>query len=235
MVVTCEHAGNRVPLEWQHLFMGHGEPLASHRGWDPGAAELARTIASRFGVEPLLHSESRLLVEINRSIGHPALFSRVTRRLDESDKTTILARHYRPHRRRVEAALEAALRTHGEVLHLAVHTFTPVLDGRPRAIDVASLDDPRRVRERGWTNRFLAALQRRQPQLRLARNRPYRGWADGLTTTLRAALGERYLGIELEVSQAFALGPPETWRHLQADIAEACYAAIASSPTIRPS
>lgn len=225
VVVSCEHGGNAIPTPWRELFEPYQELLASHRGWDPGSAQLATTIATRLGLDPLIWGVSRLLVEPNRSVGHPALFSRVTRDLDRATKQVLLDRYYHPHRGRVRVALEDALRTSGAVLHLAIHTFTPELDGRPRSIDVAILDDPKRSHERAWANGFLERLHARRPELRLARNRPYRGWADGLTTTLRAALGELYLGIELEVSQAFPQGPPEAWRELQLDIAEACWEA----------
>jgi hypothetical protein len=41
-------------------------------------------------------------------------------------------------------------------------------------------------------------------------NRPYRGWTDGLTTSFRAEFPPtRYLGFELEVSQA--LVPVDPW------------------------
>ena len=45
LVVTCEHAGNRVPVEYQQLFNELGEMLNSHEGWDPGAWEVARQVA----------------------------------------------------------------------------------------------------------------------------------------------------------------------------------------------
>jgi len=46
----------------------------------------------------------------------------------------------------------------------------------------------------------------RVPGLRVRRNYPYRGAADGLTTHLRRQLGPRYLGVELEINQALLLG-----------------------------
>jgi hypothetical protein len=58
------------------------------------------------------------------------------------------------------------------------------------------------------------------------RNRPYRGTGDGLTTELRAELGRRYVGIELEVSQALPAGPDGRWRALRRDLRRALARAL---------
>lgn len=227
VVVTCEHAGNEVPEAFRELFAGYDQLLDSHRGWDPGAAELARVIARRLGVSPHLYPWTRLLIEVNRSEGHRALFSRISRSLDPDERQVVLNEYYRPYRARVTEALTQAIETSGRVLHLGIHTFTPVYEGRPRTIDVACLDDPRRPLERAFTDGFLRELRIRRPTLRPARNRPYRGWSDGLTTTLRSHFpGDTYLGIELEISQAFPLGDPTAWRTLQGDVAAACMAGL---------
>jgi predicted N-formylglutamate amidohydrolase len=97
-----------------------------------------------------------------------------------------------------------------------VHSFTPVLDGRVRDVDVGFLYDPSRTPERDFVTAWIAALRERDPTLRLRRNQPYRGTSDGLTTSLRQRFdATRYLGIELEISQAFPHGDPARWRHLR--------------------
>ena len=56
--------------------------------------------------------------------------------------------------------------------------------------------------------------------LRVRRNYPYRGDADGLTTTLRRRFPwQRYLGIEIEVNQKHVLAGGRDWRALRAHIA----------------
>jgi hypothetical protein len=53
---------------------------------------------------------------------------------------------------------------------------------------------------------WLHALHWEAPHLRVKKNYPYRGWTDGLTTTLREQFpAKRYVGLELEVNQALAL------------------------------
>jgi predicted N-formylglutamate amidohydrolase len=205
VVVTCEHGGRRVPAEWTDLFRGGGavRALESHRGWDPGALGMARRIARRLGAPLRVAIVTRLLVELNRSPHHRSLFSRFVRAQPPDVKERILARHYRPYRRDVEREVTAALRGGRRVLHLSVHTFTPVLDGVTRSVDVGLLYDPARPAERALCRRWARELRAGLPGLRVRKNRPYRGAADGLTTHLRRRLGPRYLGIELETSQRF--------------------------------
>lgn len=230
VVVSCEHAGNQVPARWADLAQGHGRLLESHRGWDPGARELAEELGAALGVDAILCETTRLLVEPNRSLGHPALFSALTRRLAPAQRDQLVESLWTPYRRRVESAAELGIERQGRVLHLSVHSFTPVLDGRERRIDVAALDDPRRPLERAWSRAFLDALGRVRRDLRLALNRPYRGWADGLTTALRQRFPQAvYRGIEIEVSQRFPLGDRASWAALRSDLIAACAAALASS------
>ncbi len=178
--------------------------LASHRGFDRGALPLARRLARRFEAELFAATASRLLVDLNRSPRHPGCFSRYTRGLPEAERRRILERHYWPHRRRVERAVVRAGAGGGRVLHLAVHSFTPVRRGERRRVDVGLLYDPARAAERALCARLAELLEEEAPALRVRRNFPYRGRSDGLTTSLRRLHpARRYLGIELEVSQRF--------------------------------
>jgi predicted N-formylglutamate amidohydrolase len=88
------------------------------------------------------------------------------------------------------------------VLHVGVHSFTPVLRGHVRPMDVAFLYDPARALEAAIVQAWKAALRRHAPELVVRRNAPYRGVDDGLTRALRGRFPARdYAGIELEVNQ----------------------------------
>lgn len=202
VVVSCEHAGNRVPQELHTLFAGADALLASHRGYDAGAERIARSLARALGVDPLLQPVSRLVVDANRSIDHGTAYSRFTRDLPAAERRRIEARYHAPHRARVEEAAAAAIGARGRCVHIGVHTFTPVFGGRVRALDVGLLCDPHRPAEIEVVEAWRARLAALDPELRVRRNLPYRGWTDGLTTALRERLGSAYAGIELEVNQA---------------------------------
>lgn len=220
VLVSCEHGGNRVPRAYRALFASAAatRALASHRGFDPGALAVARTLARRLGVELLAHETTRLLVEPNRSLGHRRLFSEWSAVLTPEEQRAAIERHYLPHRQRVtDAVARCRART---VCHIAVHSFTPMLDSLRRSADLGLLYDPGRALERAFCARWVEVLTSLAPDLRVRRNYPYRGTSDGLTTALRREFAAgRYLGIELEVNQALLTGGTARARRIAATLA----------------
>ncbi len=218
LILTCEHGGNRIPREYASLFRGAEGVLASHRGWDPGALSLARLLARRLRRPLLAVTVSRLFVEANRAPTNPRIWSRFTKSLPKEERARILERWWRPHRRAVEDAV-AAFGRHHRVVHVAVHSFAPELDGKIRNADIGFLYDSRRRREADLCRRWAGILGRLEPGLRLRFNYPYRGDTDGLTTWLRRRHPRtRYFGVEIEINQALVGAPG--WRRLQERIAD---------------
>ena len=220
LVLTCEHAVATIPARYAGLFEGAERILASHRGYDRGALELARVLARRSRTPLIAGRASRLLVDLNRSESHPDCFSSYTKALPPHERERILEAYHRPHRDRVRESIARAARR-APVLHVGVHSFTPVRSGQPRSADVGLLYDPRRDPERALAAAWKRALREARPTLRVRSNYPYRGTADGLTTTLRRELApEVYLGLELEVSQRFWRRPSALTRDLVRQIAQ---------------
>ena len=235
VVVTCEHGGNHIPALYRALFGDLQAALASHRGFDPGALEMAEDLARAFGAPLVSSTVSRLLVDLNRSVGHPRLHAGPVRSLGEGQKAEILARFYRPYRSRAEQAIRTAIAEHGAVLHLSSHSFTPELDGKRRTADIGLLYDPRRPGEAALCERWKAALGARLPALNIRRNYPYAGKGDGLTAWLRQRLSpESYVGVELEVNQQHILGTGSHWPALREAIVTALRDALAGNPPAAP-
>lgn len=227
LVVTCEHAGNRTPREFVHLFAKARDVLTTHRGYDAGALELARRIAKQFESPLFLSQVTRLLVDLNRSVGHPSQFSEYSRQLNNPQRQQVLDRHYTPFREQVEGAIDSMAKEKRPALHLSVHSFTPVLNGQTRRADLGLLYDPRRSRERQFCDGWAAALGAALPDLTVRRNYPYRGAADGFTTYLRKQFPDReYAGIELEVNQKWVHKRSSDWRRLQMGIVASLAAAL---------
>ena len=204
LVLTCEHAGNRIPARYRHLFDARRAQAAlhSHRGYDPGALLLARRLSERFRTELHYNTVTRLLVEPNRTIGHKAVFSEFSAPLPDSERQRVIDLYYTSHRNRVTAAIDRLIEEGSTVVHVAVHSFTPRLHGETRRADIALLYDPRRPAERQFCTEWVDAMRRRMPDLRYRKNYPYRGRDDGFTSWLRRRHPDpRYLGIELEVNQ----------------------------------
>ncbi len=221
VLLTCEHAGNEIPPAYVKVFRGASRILAGHRGWDPGSLEIGQVFRKNLGAPLLYTKTSRLLVEVNRSLGHPRLFSEFTRPLDPMTRQEILARHYQPHRDRVETWIAGQVESGRGVIHLSLHTFSPILQDEVRDADVGLLYDPRRTAEKVLCRHWRGAVRRSWPNLRVRCNYPYRGSADGLTTHFRRRFeGRRYLGIELEVNQKWSRDSSR-WRTLAAGLAAA--------------
>ncbi|MGF1508907.1 MAG: N-formylglutamate amidohydrolase [Myxococcota bacterium] len=205
-VVSCEHGGNRIPTGLHQVFSTRAaqRALTSHRGWDPGALGVARVVARLLSVRLHATAISRLVVDTNRSLHHPRLFSEFTRSLGRSDRAQILKRHYWPHRTNVERSVVTRDSAMGPTVHIAVHSFTPWLRGRDRRFDIGLLYDPARRHERRLALQWKRELRLGRPGLRVRLNQPYRGAADGLATYLRRRYDDQaYVGFELELSQAY--------------------------------
>lgn len=218
LILSCEHAGNGVPARWREVFLGHEGLLATHRGYDIGILPFAERLAADCGVPLYACSVTRLLVDANRSPHSPTLFSEFTREHPPADRRLLLDRYYYPYRHAVASAVGEALAGGGEVLHLSLHSFTPVFRSVIRNADIGLLFDPAAPEEAVFCRRWQELLRKRGEGWRVRRNYPYRGVSDSLATWLRRNLDHRgrYLGIELEINQHWPEAGDERWRQLQA-------------------
>ncbi|MGE5386855.1 MAG: N-formylglutamate amidohydrolase [Betaproteobacteria bacterium] len=229
-LVTCEHGGNRVPPELAAIFEGCDALLQSHRGLDLGAALLAQEMARALDAVAIIATTSRLVVDLNRSPGHPGLFSEPMRCASTTLREQTLVRHYRPYRQQVETLVTKNLATGRQVIHISSHSFTPNLDGRERAADIGLLYDPGRAGEVPLARAWLSALRRHAPELTVRRNFPYRGKSDGFCTYLRRQHPEeRYIGIELEVNQKHVIANGPSWPALRRTVVASLLEATASA------
>ena len=213
LMITCEHASNALPDFILRAFRDNAIPedvLASHRGYDIGAYNIFSNLVKR--LKPDFHSSgrfSRLVVDLNRSSTSKTFFSEYTIHLPETVK-----RHafdlWQKYRDKIETfvakVIPAKLRKPAKdvplkVIHLGIHSFTPVLNGVERDADVGILYDPSRTAETMIAEILIKNIRERDPSLRIRKNYPYLGKSDGLTTTLRQKFGSAYAGIEIEINQ----------------------------------
>ncbi len=234
IVVTCEHGGNRIPLEYAGLFRGWQPILRSHRGYDAGPLVMARDRATGLRAPLAASTVSRLLVDLNRSPSNPRVWSDATRSLTPSDKERVLQGHYAPYHAMVAAIVGKAVASGRRVIHLSSHSFTPVLRGRTRTADVGLLYDPERPGEMKLAAIWKTVFAEQHPRLRVRRNYPYAGNGDGLTRSLRRSFPpKRYVGIELELNQALVLGDAKTWRALRRGAVATLQAALRRFSSVR--
>ncbi len=208
IVLTCEHGGYKIPAAYRSLFSGADDVLKSHRGWDPGALAVAEAMAARLKADLFASTTSRLLVELNRSLGHRSLFSDFTASLTEEQRQKVVDRYWQPYRDGVTSHMAALVGAGQQVIHLSIHSFTPTWDGKLRRTRIGLLYDPRRLNERSFCNAWKAELRQQCPEYSIHSNQPYKGIADGFTTWLRRQFAATdscdgtYAGIEVEINQA---------------------------------
>ncbi len=203
VVVTCEHGGNRIPEAFARFFRGSRKLIHSHRGWDAGALAMARTLSRGLRAPLFASIVSRLVVDLNRSPGHQALFCRAMRTAPAGARDAALERYYLPYRRRVQQHIATEICRGARIVHISSHSFSPVLNGVRRDADIGLLYDPSRGPEAALCRRWQQALARAAPSLRVRRNYPYTGISDGHTRALRKSFPPRvYAGVELEVNQS---------------------------------
>ena len=134
MVLTCEHGGRAVPAS-----LRGGAPLAEdmarHIAYDPGAAAVARALASRLDAPLAIQPFSRLVIDCNRPRQAPDLASA------ESDGSVIpfnrglddeaLEIRWQAIHQPFHQAVSELITARGRPVLLAVHSFTRQLQNQP--------------------------------------------------------------------------------------------------------
>ena len=148
LIITCEHGGNEIPEEYEDLFSGYEKILSTHRGYDLGVLSLAEYFSKIFNVRLFKTNISRLLVDVNRSLWRRTLFSEITKKLNKDEKETILQKYYYPHRNVITEYIKTEATNGQKILHIALHSFTPLLNSKERAAEMGFLYNPERINEK---------------------------------------------------------------------------------------
>lgn len=178
VLLVCEHAGRSVPAALGDLGIPR-EVLDSHRGWDIGAAAVARRLAERLRAPLVLQAYSRLVLDANRPPGTKSSIPEVSHGaaipgnagLTDAEKAARVADIFDP----MDAAITLALGRHSRRAVFSIHSFAPVLNGAPRPWHAGFLT--RTAPE--TAARMIVSLERAAPDLSLAINEPYRIEDDG--------------------------------------------------------
>jgi predicted N-formylglutamate amidohydrolase len=192
---------------------------------------MARALARAFGAPLVTSTVSRLVVDLNRSLGNPRVFSAATRAAPADIRAAIVEQHYRPYRAQVERIVTQSVSRGRRVIHISSHSFTADLDGKARRADVGLLYHPGRRGEVLMCGRWKASLADFAPELRVRRNYPYAGKGDGLTAHLRRRFPPgKYVGIELEVNQNIVLAAGRRWAALRGLLVDTLRTACTGDP-----
>jgi len=220
IIISCEHGANSVPGPLAPLFQKRRHLLDSHRGYDAGALHLAAYLARSLHAPLHVFRISRLVIDANRSPLHPGLFPTLMKPASVQQKQRLLKDRHEPYREGIRRQVQELTGQGRKVVHIAAHTFTPVLRGIRRRADIGLLYDPVRPAEASCAAAWQKLLLCCDPKLRVRRNYPYKGTSDGITSWLREIFPDRcYAGIELEVNQRFVRQGASRWGHIKQALA----------------
>lgn len=216
LMLTCEHASNKLPAAFKKFVPA--DVQKTHRAYDIGALQVFRKLVKFAKPEFCCEGKfSRLFVDLNRTITNKSAFSEYYDAFEASDKASAAKekataiRYWMEYRENVEKFVkqnigkgtEAAGNKGAAIVHLGIHSFTPVLNGMTRNTDIGILYDPARPLERKYAQVIKDEIKRLYPHMKVRFNYPYKGTSDGLTTSLRKKFGPHYVGIEIEINQKF--------------------------------
>ena len=202
-LLTCDHAGNRIPHALGSLGLTDAE-LATHIAWDIGAEGVARKLAELLDAVLIAQRYSRLVIDCNRPLDAPSSIVTASERtavpgnrdLNADNKAERARAIFEPYHARIVAELERRERSGQPTVLITVHSFTPVFLDNPRAWHAGVLyqRDPRLAHA-------LLPLLRAEPGLRVGDNEPYH--VSDETDYAVVVYGERrgLLHVELEMRQ----------------------------------
>ncbi|WP_293882192.1 N-formylglutamate amidohydrolase [Sphingomonas sp.] len=221
-LLLCDHAGNRVPTALGTLGLG-ADDLTRHIGWDIGAAGLSAMLAEALDATLVQQTYSRLVVDCNRgptAADSVAVVSDGTRvpgneGLSDADRAVRVAEIHEPY----HAAIGSALASRTDPVLVAIHSFTPAMNGVARPWEIGVLH------HLGNTDFAQAVLARLRETLDVpvGDNEPYA--MDGIDYTVPRhayAAGLRY--VEIEVRQDLLATPAGQARisHILASVLQFC-------------
>ena len=142
LLLLCEHAGSEIPAPWDGLGL---DPvyLTTHYAYDPGAGLVTRHLSASLDAAAVLARYSRIFLDYNRfqddwdyvrpDLGGIPVPGNLV--VDTGERARREAVAVAP----VHGAIEAA--RSGRSAVISIHSFTPVMAGDHRPVDVAILWD----------------------------------------------------------------------------------------------
>lgn len=199
LLLICEHAGNRVPPPWRSLGLD-ATLLESHFGYDRGVDGLTRNLAASLGAPAVLARYSRLFVDYNRFAHDWDHMRPDLGGIPVPANLEISADEARLRREIAVVPVDDAIAwmVAGRRAVVSIHSFTPVMAGHRREVDIGVLWR----QDSAFVRRMLSGLSRRASGFRIGDNAPY-DWRTALAYSLQVhALDHGLPCFYLEVNNA---------------------------------
>lgn len=175
-LITCDHAGKRLPRALGDLGLPASE-LERHIAWDLGAAQVARILARELGAFAILQTYSRLVIDCNRRVDVPSSIPLISENTVipgnqglSGEATAERARAiYHPYHARILSEFERRERAAQPSILIAMHSFTPSYLGESRPWHTGMLYN----RDIRLGRALIEALRADDPALVVGDNEPY--------------------------------------------------------------
>ena len=148
ILLVCDHASCRFPQALGDMGL---DPFARrcHLALDIGAGKLTETIARSLGVTAVIAQYSRLVVDCNRQLMDPGAFLEYgdgilvpgNRNLSQAEKDARANAIYWPYHHAIDAQIKRLQALVPDPAFISVHSFTPVLNGIARDVQMGVLWD----------------------------------------------------------------------------------------------
>ena len=203
LVLLGDHAGRAIPARLGDLGVGAAD-RERHIAWDIGVADLGRLLAARLDAVFVHQRYSRLVIDCNRAPGAPGSIAAISdgtvvpgnQGLSAAEREARRLGIFQPYQDRIAQLLDERGAARRPTLLLALHSFTPVMDGfvRPWRVGVLHRNDS------AFSRAALAVLRGGWGEALVGDNQPYA--MDGIDFTIPHHADARGLDyLELEVRQ----------------------------------
>ncbi len=138
-LLIADHAGQAVPGALSDLGLPQSE-LDRHIGWDIGIAGTTARLAGLLDACAIVQAYSRLVIDCNRPLDAPGSIAAVSdgtpvpgnAALDATQRERRIAEIFRPYHTRIAAELDRRAGEGIPTILIAMHSFTPGMNGRDR-------------------------------------------------------------------------------------------------------
>ena len=202
VLLLCDHASRRMPRALGDMGL---DPvtLRCHLAWDIGAGPLTERLAAALCVPAVCAQYSRLVVDVNRELLDPSAFLEFgdgvvvhgNRSLNAAQKQARADEIYWVYHGGVRAEIERLRNAGVTPTVVAVHSFTPVLNGASRPWEIGVLWDT----DRDTAERFLDGF--RSAGFKVGDNEPYSGKAPADFTIDHHAEAAKLPHVGIEIRQ----------------------------------
>jgi len=182
--LICDHASNVVPGSLNALGLDH-HVFERHIAYDIGAAAVTRNIANALNAPAVFAGFSRLVIDLNRPLGHPESMPETSDNIDipgnhDLSETARKIRSdalFNPYHEAINQSISHTWQKGPAPVLFSIHSFTPNMNGEVRPWDVGILwnRDPRLALP------LIAGLKK--TGLNVGDNQPYSG-RDNLAYTV---------------------------------------------------